>query len=150
MRDLPLAPTRGERRHVNFNLSRFGGTVGQPASVGRELALPNGESALEKGVGLAVSEAGQNPQFCRGLSWAGAEELAVTAAGAGGQRQIVVTDADGYAPRSLSLERLQGQPVDVNGAPGQALIAVTDGRVIWAQVEGWRRIATGTAAVHSG
>jgi len=62
----------------------------------------------------------------------------------------VVTDFDGYAPRSLALERMQGQPVDVDGAPGQPLIAVTDRRVIWAQVEGWRRIAVGTAAVHSG
>ena len=86
----------------------------------------------------------------RGLSWAGAEELAVTASAAAGQRQVVVTDADGYAPRSLSLERLQGRPVDVDGAPGQPLIAVTDRGVIWAQVEGWRRIAAGRAAVHSG
>jgi len=86
----------------------------------------------------------------RGVSWAAAEQLVVTASAAAGQRQIVVTDFDGYAPRSLALERMQGQPVDVDGAPGQPLIAVTDRRVIWAQVEGWRRIAVGTAAVHSG
>jgi len=86
----------------------------------------------------------------RGVSWAAAEQLVVTAAAAGGQRQIVVTDFDGYAPRALSLERMRGQPVDVDGAPGQPLIAVTDRNAIWAQVEGWRRIAAGTAAVHSG
>lgn len=86
----------------------------------------------------------------RGLSWAAGEELVVTASAAAGQRQIVVTDTDGYAPRSVSLDRMQGQPVDVDGAPGQPLIAVTDHQVIWAQVEGWRRLASGHAAVHSG
>ena len=86
----------------------------------------------------------------RGVSWSGADELAVTAAAGRGLRQIVVTDSDGYAPRSISLERLRGQPVDVSGAPGQPLIAVTDRGAIWAEVEGWRRLADGTAAVHSG
>jgi hypothetical protein len=85
-----------------------------------------------------------------GVSWSGADELVVTAAAARGERQIVVTDSDGYAPRSISLERLHGQPVDVTGAPGQPLFAVTDRGVIWADVEGWRRIAAGRAAVHSG
>lgn len=86
----------------------------------------------------------------RGVSWAAAEELVVTAAAPGGQRQIVVTDTDGYAPRPVSLERMSGQPVDVDGAPGTPLIAVTDRGDIWAQVEGWRRLGPGTAAVHSG
>jgi len=133
----------------DLSISRDGARVAAVVGAGRLLV-----GRVKAGSGLPTLDGfrfiAPSLHGIRGLSWAGAEELAVTAAGAGGQRQIVVTDADGYAPRSLSLERLQGQPVDVNGAPGQALIAVTDGRVIWAQVEGWRRIATGTAAVHSG
>jgi len=132
-----------------LSISRDGARVAVVVGAGRLLVgrvkAESGPPILEGFRAIAASLRG-----VRGLSWAGAEELAVTAAGAGGQRQIVVTDTDGYAPRSLSLERLQGQPVDVTGAPGQALIAVTDRHVIWAQVEGWRRIAIGTAAVHSG
>lgn len=86
----------------------------------------------------------------RGASWSGADELVLTAAADRGQRQIVATDSDGYAPRSLSLDHLRGQPVDVTGAPGQPLIAVTDRATIWVDVEGWRQVANGTAAVHSG
>src|SRR5207245_2237622 len=74
----------------------------------------------------------------QGVSWSGADELVVTAAAGRGQRQIVATDSDGYALRSISLDRLRGQPVGVTGAPGQPLIAVTDRGGIWAQVEGWR------------
>lgn len=86
----------------------------------------------------------------RGVSWSSADELVVTAGAGRGLRQVVATDSDGYALRSISLERLRGQPIDINGAPGQPLIAVTDRGGIWAEVEGWRRIGQGSVAVHSG
>jgi hypothetical protein len=85
----------------------------------------------------------------RGVTWTAADSLVVTAAGAAG-RQIVETDVDGYTPRPVALERMRGVPVDVCGAPGRPLFAVTDRGAIWADVEGWRRVATGVAAVHSG
>ena len=85
----------------------------------------------------------------RGVTWAGAASVVVTAAAPTGQRQIVETDADGYSVRTLSLDRLRGRPIDVSGLPGQPLYAVTDRGVIWADVDGWRRVAVGVAAVHS-
>ena len=85
----------------------------------------------------------------RGVTWAGAESVVVTAAAPTGQRQILETDADGYSVHTLSLDRLRGRPVGVSGLPGQPLFAVTDRGVIWADVEGWRRIAVGVAPIHS-
>jgi hypothetical protein len=85
----------------------------------------------------------------RGVTWAGAESLVVTASAQHGQRQIVDTDTDGYFIRAIGLDRMRGRPVDVSGSPGQPLFAVTDRGVIWADVEGWRRVAVGVAAVHS-
>jgi hypothetical protein len=86
----------------------------------------------------------------RGVTWTAADSLVCTAEGSRGRRQIVETDVDGYASRTIALERMRGEPVDVSGAPGRPLFAVTDRGSIWADVEGWRRIGTGTAAVHSG
>ena len=85
----------------------------------------------------------------RGVTWAGPESLVMTAAAARGQRELVETDADGYAPRTIGLDGMRGQPVDVSGAPGQPLFVVTNRGVIWMGVEGWRRVAVGVAAVHS-
>jgi hypothetical protein len=85
----------------------------------------------------------------RGVTWAGADSLVVTAAAQRGQRQIVDTDTDGYSTHAVGLDRMRGLPVDVSGSPGQPLFAVTDRGVIWADVEGWRRVAVGVAAVHS-
>ena len=131
-----------------LSISRDGARVAAVVGTGRLLVgRVSADAALPSLAGFRAIT--PSLSGVRGVSWAAAEELTVTAASSGGQRQIVVTDADGYAPRPLSLDRLQGQPVDVDGAPGQPLIAVTDHNVIWAQVEGWRRIATGTAAVHS-
>jgi hypothetical protein len=86
----------------------------------------------------------------RGLSWTDASTLVVTASGVGGRRQIVETDIDGYSSRLIGLDGMRGAPVDVSGAPGQPLFAVTGEGTIWADVEGWRRIGAGVAAVHSG
>jgi hypothetical protein len=112
--------------------------------VGRVSAAADGWPSLTGFRSIAPSLVG-----VRGVSWAGADDLVVTAAAGRGQRQIVATDSDGYAPRSIPLDRLRGQPVGVTGAPGQPLVVVTNRSGIWAQVEGWRRIAGGTAAVHS-
>src|SRR5205085_6496942 len=40
----------------------------------------------------------------RGVTWAAADALVVTAAGARGERQIVETDADGYSARAVGLD----------------------------------------------
>lgn len=85
-----------------------------------------------------------------GVAWAGADDIVVTAAAPAGQRQIVETDTDGYAVRQVALDRLRGQPVDVTASPGEPVVAVTDQHLIWTDVEGWRLIAGGTGAVHSG
>ena len=85
----------------------------------------------------------------QGLSWTAADTIAVTAAGVPGRRQIVETDFDGYASRVIAVDQMRGSPVDVSGAPGQPLYAVTDRGVIWVDVEGWRRVGTGVAVVHS-
>ena len=85
----------------------------------------------------------------RGVTWLGGNALVVTGSAAHGQRQIVETDSDGYASHTISLERMRGHPIDVSGAPGQPLYAVTDRGVIWTNVEGWRRVAVGVDAVHS-
>jgi dipeptidyl aminopeptidase/acylaminoacyl peptidase len=132
-----------------LSISRDGARVAAVVGAGRLLV---GRVAADSALPSLAGFRAITPSLSgvRGVSWAAAEELAVTASASGGQREIVVTDADGYAPHTLSLERLRGQPVDVDGAPGQPLIAVTDRNVIWVQVEGWRRIAAGTAAVHSG
>ena len=84
-----------------------------------------------------------------GVTWVGANSVVVTARAAHGQRQIVETDSDGYSSRALGLDGLRGRPIDLSGAPGQPLYAVTDRGVIWADVDGWRRVADGVAAVHS-
>ena len=84
-----------------------------------------------------------------GVTWAGPESVVVTAAGQAGQRQILDTDVDGYSVRTLSIDRMRGRPVDVAGLQGQPLYAVTDRGVIWENIEGWRRVTAGVAAVHS-
>jgi hypothetical protein len=132
-----------------LQVSRDGGRVAAVVGsgrllVGRVSAAADGWPSLTGFRSIAPSLGG-----VRGVSWSGADELVVTAAAGHGQRQIVATDSDGYAPRSIPLDRLRGQPVDVTGAPGQPLVVVTNRSGIWAQVEGWRRIAGGTAAVHS-
>jgi hypothetical protein len=86
----------------------------------------------------------------RGVTWTEDDSLVVTAAGASGHRQIVETDFDGYSAHPVALDRMRGRPMDVSGAPGQPLFAVTDRGAIWADVEGWRRVGAGVAAVHSG
>lgn len=85
----------------------------------------------------------------RGVSWVDPDAIVVTAAAPGGQRQIVETDADGFSAHTHPLDGLRGRPVDVNGSPGQPLFAATDRGAIWDEVEGWHRVATGTAPVHS-
>jgi hypothetical protein len=85
----------------------------------------------------------------RGVTWAGADSLVVTAAAPRGERQVVETDTDGFSTRSIGLDRMRGRPIDVTGLPGQPLYAVTERGVIWADVEGWRRVTAGVAAVHS-
>jgi hypothetical protein len=89
-------------------------------------------------------------QGVSGVTWAGADDVVVTAAAVGGQRQVVEMDTDGYALRQVPLDRLRGWPVGVTAAPGQPLVAVTDQGSIWTDVEGWRLIADGRAPVHSG
>ena len=89
-------------------------------------------------------------QSVRGVTWSAADTVVVTAGALRGGRQIVETDIDGYATRAVALDRMRGLPVDVAAAPGRPLSAVTDRGVIWADVEGWRRVGVGAAAVHSG
>jgi hypothetical protein len=85
----------------------------------------------------------------RGVTWVGADSLVVTAASPRGERQVVETDTDGFSSHSISLDRMRGRPIDVTGSPGQPLYAVTERGAIWADMEGWRRVAVGVAAVHS-
>jgi hypothetical protein len=149
VRRITADATLTAQRVTQLSISRDGARVAAVVGTGRLLV---GRVAADSALVSLAGFRAVTPTLrgVRGVSWAAAEELAVTAAATAGRRQIVVTDADGYAPRSVSLERMQGQPIDVAGAPGQPLIAVTDRNAIWAQVEGWRRIATGTGAVHSG
>jgi len=85
-----------------------------------------------------------------GVTWAGADDVAVTAAASDGQRQVVETDSDGYTVRQIAPDRLRGAPIDVTAAPGLPIVVVSDLGSIWTEVEGWRLVGSGTAAVHSG
>ena len=84
----------------------------------------------------------------RGVAWADADTLAATAAGT--PRQVVQVDSVGYAVRTVPLEGLSGEAVDVAASPGEPLLVATDAGVIWMDVEGWRLLARGSAPVHSG
>src|SRR3954451_6447930 len=79
-----------------------------------------------------------------GVTWDGAEQLAVTAADEGPRRRLVVVDADGYSWRVLSTDGVRGEPVAAAAAPGQQLVLLADG-VIWSarQAGGWRRVGPG-------
>lgn len=111
--------------------------------VGRVVAGQGGPSLA----GFRSIDAGL--KAVQGLSWTAADTLVVTAAGPLGRRQIVETDFDGYASRVVTTDRMRGSPVDVSGAPGQPLYAVTDRGAVWVDVEGWRRVGAGASVVHS-
>lgn len=86
----------------------------------------------------------------RGVTWADADSLLVTAAGVAGGRQVVQLDPVGYTLRPILVEGVRGAPVDVSAAPRQRLVVTTDAGGVWVDAGRWEQVATGTAAVHSG
>ena len=84
----------------------------------------------------------------RGLSWADAEDVAVTAVVAG-RRQLVITDVEGYNVRTPPLEVIRGDPVDVAAAPGQPLFVVTAAGLLYGDIDGWQRVGPAGATAPS-
>jgi hypothetical protein len=81
----------------------------------------------------------------RGVAWWAADLLAATAADAGGGRELVAVDVDGYGTQTVPTAGLPTQPVDVAAAPGEPLL-VTAGDSVWLDdpVVGWRRLGRGS------
>lgn len=86
----------------------------------------------------------------RGLTWDGADQLVVTAADAGGGRELVAVDVDGYSTRAISTVGLTAEPDDVAAAPRRPLV-VAAGRSIWVDdpAGGWRRVSRGSMPVYA-
>jgi hypothetical protein len=85
-----------------------------------------------------------------GVTWADADTLFVTASASGAARQVVQLDPLGYTLRPILTEGVRGAPVDVSAAPHTRLLVTTADGSVWIDAGTWRRLATGTAAVHSG
>jgi hypothetical protein len=133
-----------------LRISRDGARVAAVVGTGRLLigrvTMTSGAVGLNGFLAVAPTLHGVS-----GVAWAGADDVVVTASSTeAGQRQIVETDTEGYTLRQVPLDRMRGVPIDISAAPGQPLVAVTADGVIWTNVEGWRVVGAGTAAVHSG
>ena len=83
-----------------------------------------------------------------GVAWTDAGDVVATVRSGRTARGLVVTDVDGYADRTLSIDGVGGPPVDVAAAPGRPLIVVTAAGTLWSESGGWHEIGRGTAAAY--
>jgi hypothetical protein len=132
VQELSIAPAGSRVAAVVGPPGRGRLLVGRISASGTGLVLDGFRNVLPTWSGLS------------GVSWDGAEQLAVTAADEGGHRRLVVVDADGYTWRVASTDGVRGEPVATAAAPGQPLIVLASG-VVWSvrASGGWRRVARG-------
>jgi hypothetical protein len=84
-----------------------------------------------------------------GVAWTDAGDVVATVRSGRENRGLVVTDVDGYGVRSLSLDGLAGQPIDVAAAPGRPLLVVTAGGSLWSDAGGgWHVLGRGSAPAY--
>jgi hypothetical protein len=85
----------------------------------------------------------------RGVAWSGADTVMVTAAGGRG-RELVETDVDGYAVRAVDIAAVQGSVIGVAAGPRLPVTVATSDGELWVHDNGWRPLASGTAAAYAG
>jgi hypothetical protein len=88
----------------------------------------------------------------RGLSWGWTTpaQVVVSAAVAGGERELLAVDANGYSSVTISTAGLVGPPTDVATAPGRPLVVSASGEIWVDQATGWRRQGPGTQPRYAG
>jgi hypothetical protein len=83
-----------------------------------------------------------------GVAWADAGDVVATVRSGRTTRGLVVTDVDGYATHSVSIDGVAGPPVDVAAAPGRPLIVTTAAGTLWSEGGGWHLLGRGTTAAY--
>ena len=113
--------------------------VGRVSSAGQGLVFDGFRNVLPTWQGVS------------GVSWDGAEQLAVTAADDAGHRRLLVVDADGYSWRVVSTDGVRGEPVATAAAPGHPMLVVAGGAVWTVRASGgWRRVGAGQQPAYPG
>lgn len=85
-----------------------------------------------------------------GVGWLDAGDVIATVRSGRTTRGLVATDVDGYALRSVSIDGVEGAPVDVAAAPGRPLLVTTAAGTLWAENDGWHEIGRGAVAAYPG
>jgi hypothetical protein len=130
--------------------ARVAAIVGTPGRgrllVGR-IALREGRPQLE---GFRVVLRGVDD--VRGLTWGWTSpgQVVVSAAVAGGQRELLAVDANGYASVTISTAGLAAPPTDVATAPGRPLVVAAGGDIWVDEATGWHRQGPGTEPRYAG
>jgi len=83
-----------------------------------------------------------------GVSWLDAGDVIATVRSGRLTRGLVVTDVDGYADRSVSIDGVRGQPVGVAAAPGRSLLVTVAGGTLWSESGGWHEVGHGSDAAY--
>jgi hypothetical protein len=123
------------------------------------LAGPRGRQALEvAALGLvsgrpavvAVRRVLPGRQDVQGLAWGGSNELVTTVRTRADRRAVLEVGVDGYRPRFLSGSGMPADPTVVAAAPGQRVLAGTNGALWMQSGTGWQRVSTGTDPTYAG
>ncbi|MBV9096600.1 MAG: hypothetical protein JO079_00960, partial [Frankiaceae bacterium] len=60
-----------------------------------------------------------------------------------------VTDVDGYADRTVSIDGVRGQPIGVAAAPGRSLLVTVSDGTLWSESGGWHEVGRGSDAAYA-